>query len=353
MANQPESSSGPGTFNIPHNILENLIDDSKLPLYPGCTKFTKFAFLVRLLHLKVYNRWTNKSFDMLLQLLRDVIPNGECLPKTTYEANKYLKGLGMGCHYIHACKYDCCLFWKENEQLRECPVCGTSRYQDPYNTIGKPRPHKILRYFPLKPRLQRLYMSSKLAPLMRWHKDVHVDDGISMTHPADGEAWKNFDRLHPEFACDARNVRLGLASDGFNPFGSMTHSYSMWPVVLVTYNLPPLMCLKREFFIMSLLIPGPKAPKKEIDIYLKPLVDELHDLWVNGLLTYDYASKTNFNMRVALMWTINDFSAYGNLSGWSTKGYMACPVCNKYTPCVGLGRKIAYIGHRCYLPLEH
>ena len=104
---------------------------------------------------------------------------------------------------------------------------------------------------------------------------------------------------------------------------------------------------------MSLLIPGPKAPGKEIDIYLKPLVDELHDLWVNGLLTYDYASKTNFNMRAALMWTINDFPAYGNLSGWSTKGYMACPVCNKYTPCVGLGRKIAYIGHRCYLPLGH
>ncbi|KAM3238171.1 hypothetical protein P3L10_013201 [Capsicum annuum] len=34
-------------------------------------------------------------------------------------------------------------------------------------------------------------------------------------------------------------------------------------------------------------------------------------------------------MHVAVLWTINDFPAYGNLSGWSTKGYMACPTCNK------------------------
>ena len=111
-------------------------------------------------------------------------------------------------------------------------------------------------------------MLSKLAPLMHWHKDGHVDNGISMTHLADGEAWKNFDHLYPEFIRDAHNVRLSLASDGFNPFGSMSHSYSMWPVVLVTYNLPLWMYLKREFFFMSLLIPRPKAPRKEIDIYL-------------------------------------------------------------------------------------
>jgi hypothetical protein len=32
-------------------------------------------------------------------------------------------------------------------------------------------------------------------------------------------------------------------------------------------------------------------------------------------------------MRAALMWTINDFSAYGMVSGWSTHGKLACPNC--------------------------
>jgi hypothetical protein len=39
-----------------------------------------------------------------------------------------------------------------------------------------------------------------------------------MSLPADGDAWQDFDKEYPEFARDARNIRLGLATDGFNPF---------------------------------------------------------------------------------------------------------------------------------------
>ena len=39
-----------------------------------------------------------------------------------------------------------------------------------------------------------------------------------LRHPAEGEAWKDFDKEFHEFARDARNIRLGLATDGFNPF---------------------------------------------------------------------------------------------------------------------------------------
>ena len=60
-----------------------------------------------------------------------------------------------------------------------------------------------------------------------------------MRHPADSIAWKEFDKTYVEFAKDPRNVRLGLATDEFNPFGNMSTSYSMWPVILVPYNLPP------------------------------------------------------------------------------------------------------------------
>jgi hypothetical protein len=36
-----------------------------------------------------------------------------------------------------------------------------------------------------------------------------------MYHPMNGEAWKDFDKCWPQFAEDARNIRLGLAIDGF------------------------------------------------------------------------------------------------------------------------------------------
>ena len=60
-----------------------------------------------------------------------------------------------------------------------------------------------------------------------------------LSHPADGEAWKDFDKKYNFFSSDARNIRLGITTDGFNPFGNMRKSYSMWPVFVVTYNLPP------------------------------------------------------------------------------------------------------------------
>ncbi|CAM8978235.1 unnamed protein product [Rhodiola kirilowii] len=53
---------------------------------------------------------------------------------------------------------------------------------------------------------------------MSWHASPKVDVH-HMVHPSDGESWKQFDRCHPHFASDARNVRLRLCTDGFNPWG--------------------------------------------------------------------------------------------------------------------------------------
>ena len=60
-------------------------------------------------------------------------------------------------------------------------------------------------------------------------------------------------------------------------------------------------------------------------------------------------------MHAALMWTINDFPAYANLSGWSTKGKLACPTCNLDTDYKWLkhGRRMCYMGHRRYLTPGH
>ncbi|GLT26643.1 hypothetical protein SLA2020_016950 [Shorea laevis] len=176
-----------------------------------------------------------------------------------------------------------------------------------------------------------------------------------MRHPVDSYAWKNFDSQHPSFASDPRNIRLGLASDGFNPFGNMSTSYSVWLIVLVNYNLPPWMCMKDPYFMLSMLIPGPKAPGNDIDVYLQPLIDELKDLWENGVETYDAASKSNFKLRVALIWMIGDYPSLVVLSGQSTKRKFACLICNDdtYSLWVPNGHKHCYMGHRHFLPSNH
>ena len=107
--------------------------------------------------------------------------------------------------------------------------------------------------------------------------------------------------------------------------------------------------------MLTLLIPGKKQPGNDIDVYLQPLIEDLQELWNNGVNIYDAFTNTVFNLRAILLWTINDFPAYGNLSGCTTKGRIACPICgnNTYSQWLTFSRKFAYMGHRCFLPPSH
>ncbi|KAF5467964.1 hypothetical protein F2P56_012164 [Juglans regia] len=347
-------TSGTSTVEPEPTTFEKLLEDARRPLYDGCTTFSKLSFIVKLLHIKSIGGWSIKSFNMLLKLLKTAFPK-VLLPDSFHDARSLERGLGFTYIKIHACPNDCVLFYKENINKQECPKCKASRWLSSSTPSKRPVPQKVVRYFPLKPRLQRLFMSKKTASSMRWHRSERVHDESTLRHPADSEVWTTFDREHRWFAEDARNVRLGLASDGFNPFNNMSKPYSIWPVILVPYNLPPWLCMKDPFFMLSALIPGPKSPGNEIDVYLRPLVDELLDLWENGVDTYDAMVGQRFQLHAALLWTINDFPAYGNLSGWSTKGKLACPCCNLDTESQWLrhGRKHCYMGHRRFLPVGH
>ncbi|XP_075087801.1 uncharacterized protein LOC142169788 [Nicotiana tabacum] len=228
--------------NVHAKKFYKLLEDPEKELYPDCKKVSKLSFVVRLLHLKSLNHWSNKSMDALLRFFKEVLPEGSFVPYSFYEVKKALQDLGLGYTKINAYDNDCILYWREYANAESCPKCTESR-----------------------------------------------------------------------------NVRLGLASDSFQPYGNMSTSHSIWPVILVSYNLPPWDCMKDPYFMMTLLISSPKSPGNDIDVYLQPMIEELKELW-KGVETYDAYSKTNFMMRVAIMWTINNFSAYGNLSGWLTKG---------------------------------
>ena len=43
--------------------------------------------------------------------------------------------------------------------------------------------------------------------------------------------------------------------------------------------------------MMSLLIPGPQAPGKDIDVYLRPFINELKELWSDGVETFDASTR--------------------------------------------------------------
>jgi hypothetical protein len=113
-----------------------------------------------------------------------------------------------------------------------------------------------------------------------------------MVHPSDGDARKALDNFDPEFASDARNVHIGLATDGFMPFNMTVASYSCWPIITIPYNLPPAICMKYEFMFLCLVIPGLEHSGVHLNVMLRPLIEELKKLW-EGVEAYDCFKKQN------------------------------------------------------------
>lgn len=239
---------------------QRLVQDSKIPLYPGCENkignFTRLFSVLKLLKLKATHSWSDRSFTELLELLCEMLPEGNKLPNNTYDAKQIICPLGLEVERIHACKNDCCLFRGDYSDLEECPICGTSRYKsrrDVGEDDGCSRrrgvPRKVVWYLPILPRLKRLFANKKEAKLLRWHKEGRKNDGL-LRHPADGAQWRNIDSKYDWFAEDARNLRFVLSTDGMNPFGNMSTSHSTWPVLMSIFNLPGWLCLKKKYIML-------------------------------------------------------------------------------------------------------
>ncbi|KAJ9562235.1 hypothetical protein OSB04_007395 [Centaurea solstitialis] len=269
------------------------------PLWDGCTTYTKLGAATRLLHWKAECNVPEATYDPNVTIIKEMLPEGNKLPANFYETKKCLKKLALLKVKIDACKNHCMLFYKLDSTLTHCL-------------------------------LQRLYMSKKTSKEMTWHKDHQTEPGV-MVHPSDGAAWKHFDMVHPEFASESRNVRLGLCTDGFNPNNSNSNPYSLWPVFLTIYNLPPWMSLKDVYVKLALVIP-------------------------EGALTYDAHRKNNFEMRAIVLWIVSNFPAYAMLSSWSTHGKLACPYCmgavNSFQLRTG-GKSCWFDCHRRWLPSAH
>nr|GEX07497.1 hypothetical protein [Tanacetum cinerariifolium] len=156
---------------------------------------------------------------------------GYNLPPSYYAIKKTFKTIGLGYESIHACVNDCFLFrGGTNKDIHICPVCKTRGWKHS-NTSGKKVSKKVLCYFLMIPRLQILYKSSHTAKELTWHATEKCMEPVSIT------------------TCG-------------------------------TYNLPPWLCMKESSFMLTLLIHGPKSPSKDIDVYLRPLIDDLKVLWV-------------------------------------------------------------------------
>jgi hypothetical protein len=75
-------------------------------------------------------------------------------------------------------------------------------------------------------------------------------------------------------------LNLPLSTGGMNSFMN-SNTHSTWTIVLTILNLPPWLCNKQKYTMMSGLIPEPQQSGNDIDTYFRPLVEDLKELWFN------------------------------------------------------------------------
>jgi hypothetical protein len=233
----------------------------------------------------------------------------------------------------------CVLFRGDYADLDKCPKCGYVGFKrkkdggddnnaDDENKPGEIRGKKkanrgaavrVAWYFCIIPRLRRWFGTRKEAQLLHWHEEgrkdlIYKKDG-KFRHFADAAQWGNINTHFPSFD-NASNVRFAMSTDGVNPFGNQSSTHSTWYVVLSLYNLPPWLCRKQKYMMLTILVFGPKQAGDRIDVYLRPLVDDLNILWKAGVPeVWDEYKREEFTMHGMLFTTMNDNPAHRNLAG--------------------------------------
>jgi hypothetical protein len=92
----------------------------------------------------------------------------------------------------------------------------------------------------------------------------------------DSKTWQHIDNTWLDFATKPKNVRLGLATNGVNPFRDKNNVWSAWPVLLLIYNLLPWLVTKKFFMLLSFIISGLESVKSaNFDVLITLLIKEL------------------------------------------------------------------------------
>ncbi|WVZ53745.1 hypothetical protein U9M48_004646 [Paspalum notatum var. saurae] len=319
------------------------------------TQSTLLQTLTRLMSIKSKHNISNTAYNDIVKLIDNILPENHKLSKNLYFAKKILAGLGMKYEKIDVCLNNCIMFWEEDgtDKLDCCNQCNAFRYVQITNDEGESVTTKVAAK-------QLHYMQPKNgfygSMHMRWPKEgKRPNKNEDIMEHLDGDAWKAVDNFDLEFANDPRSIRFGLSTDGFTPFNTNASPYSCWPVFIIPYNLPPELVNKDEYMFLALVIPGPEHPGPKLNMFMRPLFKDLKKLW-RGVKAYDSYAKEEFTLRAAYLWSVHDFMAYGDWSGWCVYGRLRCPICMNDSDAFKLkhGRKVSFFDcHRRWLPFKH
>jgi hypothetical protein len=191
--------------------------------------------------------------------------------------------------------------------------CAFSQVEEEYSigtdTSSRHKvPALLMWYLPVEDCLKRLFSNPKTAELMTWHADCPEKSDGKLQHPSHARQWRTFDSKNKKFRDEKRNILFTLSTDGMNPFGERSSTHSTWPVSMTIYNL----AMSQEKFPFAYHSnPRTEATGIDIDVFLKPLMEEMEKFWKHGVEMWDEYSRRHSHLRqlslLPLMITLSYF----------------------------------------------
>jgi Transposase family tnp2/Domain of unknown function (DUF4218) len=253
--------------------------------------------------------------------------------------------------FIHCCINNCIAFTGEYVDATECPHCDEKRFVSDTVPPARPRARKQFLYIPIADRLRLQYRNANRARVLSSYRHNFTQE--NSPHESrdvfDGGLYHKFHLDQLRLFQDPRDVAFHMSLDGVQ-LTNMGH-HEVTPVILVNLNLPPTDRYKIENILASMIIPGPKKPK-DLDTFLRPLVDELKQLDC-GVDAFDASTGSSFTLKAWVTIVTGDGPGIADAIGFKRPGnaYRPCRSCmikgekGELTPN---GRGTYYVPHTSY-----
>ncbi|CCD56290.1 hypothetical protein BofuT4_P149000.1 [Botrytis cinerea T4] len=188
------------------------------------------------------------------------------------------KKTGLRPEWIDCCVNSCIAYTGNKSEADCCSYgsCREPRWHKGTNKKGERRPRKQFLFFPLAGRLSTQFRSSRAETLTTYRAsfDEIKDQGNDNREREDifnGDLYQNYHRKKLGLYT-AEDIALALLQDGAQI--TKINNHHICPVILLNLNLPPDERVKKQNFLLSCLIPGPKKVG-DLDSFLQPMVDEM------------------------------------------------------------------------------
>jgi len=270
-------------------------------------------FLINIIFLRAKYNISHLGIGKFMTLLSEfpLIPARvrNTLPTTYRSLMTFLEELGykMSIELV----YDICgicyfIYRGAHKNDANCPHCGARRFDD------KNKPLRQLIYRPIRHWIERLFSCAPIAKDMDYHRKSGDEgpNGLKLKPTEvvdiyDGKAWK--DAVDESFLLEPRHLRVGIVTDGVQVFRD-NDQYSIWPIAITAYNLPPTKRYAIGPTTLLGILPGKndKNVKMDLQPFIKLIGDELIFLNNDGWEVHDAHKGDSFVCKVRLIHVVSD-----------------------------------------------